>query len=61
MNPQQLMQRKANATPRGVGVMCSFFAERAKNAEIWDTEGKRYIDFAGGIGVLNTGHLHDKV
>ncbi len=61
MNPQELMQRKANATPRGVGVMCSFFAERAKNAEIWDTEGKRYIDFAGGIGVLNTGHLHDKV
>ncbi|MCQ4145545.1 MULTISPECIES: 4-aminobutyrate--2-oxoglutarate transaminase [Vogesella] len=61
MSPQELMQRKANATPRGVGVMCSFFAERAKNAEIWDTEGKRYIDFAGGIGVLNTGHLHDKV
>ena len=61
MNPQELMQRKANATPRGVGVMCSFFAERAKNAEIWDTEGRRYIDFAGGIGVLNTGHLHDKV
>ncbi len=61
MNPQELMQRKANATPRGVGVMCSFFAERAKNAEIWDTEGKRYIDFAGGIGVLNTGHLHEKV
>lgn len=61
MSPQELMQRKANATPRGVGVMCTFFAERAKNAEIWDTEGKRYIDFAGGIGVLNTGHLHDKV
>ncbi|UTH76659.1 4-aminobutyrate--2-oxoglutarate transaminase [Chromobacterium sp. IIBBL 290-4] len=58
---QQLMQRKADATPRGVGVMCGFFAERAKNAEVWDTEGRRYIDFAGGIGVLNTGHLHPKV
>ncbi|MDF0604666.1 4-aminobutyrate--2-oxoglutarate transaminase [Neisseriaceae bacterium TC5R-5] len=61
MSNQEWMQRKADATPRGVGVMCSFFAERAKNAEIWDTEGKRYIDFAGGIGVLNTGHLHNQV
>ncbi|AVG14599.1 4-aminobutyrate--2-oxoglutarate transaminase [Chromobacterium vaccinii] len=61
MSQQQLMQRKSDATPRGVGVMCSFFAERAKNAEVWDTEGRRYIDFAGGIGVLNTGHLHPKV
>ncbi|WP_047248900.1 4-aminobutyrate--2-oxoglutarate transaminase [Chromobacterium subtsugae] len=61
MSQQQLMQRKADATPRGVGVMCGFFAERAKNAEVWDTEGRRYIDFAGGIGVLNTGHLHPKV
>lgn len=61
MSNKDLMQRKADATPRGVGVMCGFFAERAKNAEVWDTDGKRYIDFAGGIGVLNTGHLHDKV
>lgn len=41
--------------------MCNFFIDRAKNAEIWTTEGQRYIDFAGGIGVLNTGHLHPKV
>ncbi|AXE29271.1 4-aminobutyrate--2-oxoglutarate transaminase [Chromobacterium phragmitis] len=61
MSQQQLMQRKSDATPRGVGVMCGFFADRAKNAEVWDTEGRRYIDFAGGIGVLNTGHLHPKV
>ncbi|KMN30548.1 4-aminobutyrate aminotransferase [Chromobacterium sp. LK1] len=61
MSNKDLMQRKADATPRGVGVMCGFFADRAKNAEIWDTDGKRYIDFAGGIGVLNTGHLHAKV
>ncbi len=58
---KDLLERKAQATPRGVGVMCNFFAERAKNAELWDSEGRRYIDFAGGIGVLNTGHLHDKV
>jgi len=56
-----LLKRKAQATPRGVGVMCDFFIDRAKNAELWDTTGKRYIDFAGGIGVLNTGHLHPKV
>lgn len=61
MNRHDLLQRRHDATPRGVGVMCDFFAERAHNAEIWDSEGKRYIDFAGGIGVVNTGHLHPKV
>ena len=37
------------------------FAEYALNAEIWDADGKRMIDFAGGIGVLNIGHRHPKV
>jgi len=41
--------------------MHHIFAERARNAEVWDVEGRRYIDFAGGIGVLNTGHRHPKV
>lgn len=54
-------ERHAMAAPRGVGLMCDFYIDHAKNAEIWDTNGKRYIDFAGGIGVLNTGHLHPKV
>ena len=58
---EQLMARKAAATPRGVGVMASFFAERAKGAEIWDVDGQRYIDFAGGIAVMNVGHGHPKV
>jgi 4-aminobutyrate aminotransferase len=58
---EQLQLRKAAATPRGVGVMASFFAERAENSELWDVEGRRYIDFAGGIAVLNTGHRHPKV
>src|SRR6059036_3295303 len=53
--------RKEMAAARGVGVATQVFAERARNAEIWDVEGKRYIDFAGGIGVLNTGHRHPKV
>jgi 4-aminobutyrate aminotransferase len=53
-----LHQRRLAATPRGVGVMAGFYIDRALNAEVWDVEGKRYIDFAGGIAVLNTGHRH---
>ncbi len=58
---EQLMARKAAATPRGVGVMGTFFADHADNAELWDIEGRRYLDFAGGIAVMNTGHRHPKV
>ncbi|MDV8155519.1 4-aminobutyrate--2-oxoglutarate transaminase [Acinetobacter bereziniae] len=53
--------RKQQATPRGVGVMCQWYVEKAENATIWDMEGNQFIDFAGGIGVLNTGHRHPKV
>ena len=53
--------RRLAATPRGVGVMGDFFIDRAKNAELWDIEGRRFIDFVGGIAVLNTGHRHPKV
>lgn len=61
MNNAELQKRKDAATPRGVGVMCSFYADRASNAEIWDVENRRYIDFAAGIAVLNTGHRHPKL
>ncbi len=54
-------ERRANAVPRGVGNAFQIYAQRAENAEIWDVEGKRYIDFAGGIAVLNTGHRHPVV
>lgn len=53
--------RRIESTPRGVGVMCNFYADRARNAEIWDVEGRRYIDFAAGIAVLNTGHCHPRI
>jgi 4-aminobutyrate aminotransferase len=53
--------RRLAATPRGVAVFGDFYIDRAKNAEFWDIEGRRYIDFAGGIAVLNTGHVHPKV
>ncbi|WP_449370839.1 4-aminobutyrate--2-oxoglutarate transaminase [Thiomonas sp.] len=58
---EQLQARRAAATPRGVGVMAGFYADRAEGAELWDVEGQRYIDFAGGIAVLNVGHRHPKV
>ncbi|MBS0442707.1 MAG: 4-aminobutyrate--2-oxoglutarate transaminase [Proteobacteria bacterium] len=56
-----LMARRHAAVPRGVGQAHQIFIARAKNAEFWDVEGKRYIDFAGGIAVLNTGHCHEGV
>ncbi|AVA33615.1 4-aminobutyrate aminotransferase [Cupriavidus metallidurans] len=61
MKNAELVRRKDAATPRGVGVMCNFYADRAENSEIWDVEGKRYIDFAAGIAVLNTGHRHPRL
>jgi len=56
-----LMARRQAAVARGVGQAHPIFVARAKNAELWDVEGRRYIDFAGGIAVLNTGHCHDGV
>ena len=61
MKNLDLNQRRALATPRGVGVMCDFYAARADNATLWDVEGRAFIDFAAGIAVLNTGHRHPRV
>ncbi|MGX7344375.1 4-aminobutyrate--2-oxoglutarate transaminase [Acetobacter pasteurianus] len=58
---KDLLNRRTNAVPRGVATSTPVFADRAENAEIWDVEGKRYVDFAGGIAVLNVGHRHPKV
>ena len=58
---EDLHRRRLAATPRGISVMGNFFIDRAENAELWDVEGRRYIDFGGGIAVLNTGHRHPKV
>ena len=57
----ELHARRQLAVPRGVSNSLAVYAERAANAELWDVEGRRYIDFASGISVLNTGHLHPKV
>ncbi|CZF85792.1 4-aminobutyrate--2-oxoglutarate transaminase [Grimontia marina] len=56
MNNQSLMERRNAAVPRGVASATPLFVKRAKNAEFWDVEDKRYIDFAAGIAVVNTGH-----
>ncbi len=56
-----LVQRREQAVPRGVAVAHPVFAARAENAELWDADGKRYVDFAGGIAVLNVGHRHPRV
>jgi len=53
--------RRIAATPRGVGIGFPIYAKRALNAELWDVEGKRYIDFGSGIAVLNTGHRHPRI
>lgn len=56
-----LAARRMQAVPRGVANATAFFIERAENAEIWDADGRRLIDFASGIAVLNTGHRHPKI
>ncbi|MBT0777968.1 4-aminobutyrate--2-oxoglutarate transaminase [Paracoccus sp. pheM1] len=56
-----LTDRRNAAISRGVGMTTQVYAERAENAEIWDKDGNRYIDFAAGIAVVNTGHRHPRV
>jgi 4-aminobutyrate aminotransferase len=56
----ELKARKAAAVPNGVGTK-GIYVAKAENSEIWDVDGKRYIDFAAGIAVLNTGHRHPKI
>lgn len=56
-----LAVRRARAVPRGVGSATDIYAARAENAELWDEDGRRYVDFAGGIAVLNVGHRHPRV
>jgi len=56
-----LLAIRQAATAEGVATQTQVFADRAVNAEIWDVEGKRYIDLASGIAVTNTGHNHPEV
>lgn len=56
-----LLQRRADAVARGVSQIHPIVAERAQGCTVVDVEGREYLDFSGGIAVLNTGHLHPKV
>jgi len=58
---ESLVARRQAAVARGVSMVHPVFIERAENALLWDGDGCRYIDFAGGIAVLNTGHRHRRV
>jgi len=53
--------RKEAAIARGQGNIAAVYIEKADNAEMWDVEGKRYIDFGSGIAVCNTGHMHPNI
>ncbi|MGV8987991.1 MAG: 4-aminobutyrate--2-oxoglutarate transaminase [Cypionkella sp.] len=53
--------RRTESIARGVGMQTQIYVDRALNSEVWDIEGNRYIDFAAGIAVVNTGHRHPKV
>lgn len=61
MTNSDWQQRKSRVFARGMGNLYPVFAARASNAEVWDVEGKRYIDFGAGIAVVNTGHSHPAV
>ncbi|MBD2810945.1 4-aminobutyrate--2-oxoglutarate transaminase [Xenorhabdus sp. Vera] len=61
MIESMLAKRRSAAIAKGVGVTTQIYVERAENAEIWDAQGQRYIDFAAGIAVVNTGHRHPRV
>ncbi len=61
MNNADLLKRRQEAIPRGPFHIAPIFAVRAEGAKLWDADGNEYIDFCGGIGVLNVGHNHPRV
>jgi len=62
VNPNTLLEtRRQAACPRGVGIQTQVYTARALNAELWDVEGRRFIDFGSGIAVLATGHRHPRI
>jgi 4-aminobutyrate aminotransferase len=61
MSNAAILARRNAAVPRGVASATQVFAVKAENAELWDADGRRYIDFAAGIAVCNTGHRHPRI
>src|SRR5664280_1898742 len=61
MTNAELSKLRAEVVPRGVPSTAPVFASKARKAIITDVEGREYIDFAAGIGVMNVGHCHPRV
>jgi 4-aminobutyrate aminotransferase/(S)-3-amino-2-methylpropionate transaminase len=61
MKNNDWQERKNQVFARGMGNMLPVYIEKARNAELWDAEGNRYLDFGAGIAVVNTGHSHPEV
>jgi 4-aminobutyrate aminotransferase/(S)-3-amino-2-methylpropionate transaminase len=61
MNNAELTALRASNIPRGVPATAPVYVAKARNAVVTDVEGKEYVDFAAGIGVMNVGHCHPKV
>src|SRR5258708_21555450 len=57
----ELTELRARYVPRGITTAHPLVADRAKGSELWDVSGRRFVDFAGGIGVMNGGHRHPPV
>ncbi|MFL9856500.1 4-aminobutyrate--2-oxoglutarate transaminase [Paraburkholderia madseniana] len=57
----QLAAMRQTYVARGVATAHPIFAQRATGSYLWDEDGLKYLDFVGGIGVLNVGHNHPAV
>ena len=60
-NTDALLARRAAAVPKGLALAHPVFIDRAVNAQLFDVDGRRFLDFAGGIAVMNVGHSHPAV
>lgn len=56
-----LLEGRAAEVARGISNAHPIFIDRARGVKLWDTDGKEYLDFVGGIGVMNVGHSHPRV
>ncbi|CAK1855660.1 4-aminobutyrate aminotransferase PuuE [Vibrio crassostreae] len=61
MTNQQLHQRRSQVIAQGMGALYPLYVEKAENAHVWDVDGNKYIDFAAGIAVTNTGHANKRI
>ncbi|MCY9871735.1 4-aminobutyrate--2-oxoglutarate transaminase [Vibrio barjaei] len=61
MKNQQLHERRSKVIAQGMGALYPLYVEKADNAHVWDVDGNKYIDFAAGIAVTNTGHSNSRI